>query len=197
MSLMAFLVTGWAAYFLFMRSLKDTSGNVKGGSGLLMFPHMTALDIFFSQAVSEWFVYTFVFLLFVAFALLVERSPPPANPLQVMMAYWACGLVGSFLALIISSIARVAPAVDHISLPIRRLGHFISGVIVTAADTPTYFLEYIKWNPLLHAIELMREAWWPAYVSPVADAWYLVKCLFFMAALALILERATRKYITL
>ena len=162
-----------------------------------MFPHMTALDIFISQAIMEWMVYTFVFFLFVGFALLVERSPAPANPLQVMMAYWSCGLIGTFVGMILSSVARVLPAVDHLSLPIRRLGQFVSGVIVTAADTPTSILQYMTWNPLLHAIELMREAWWPAYVSPVADAWYLFQCLFFMAAASLILERATRKYIVL
>jgi len=197
MPLMAFLVTGWAAYFLFMRSIKDTSGNVRGGAGLLMFPHMTTLDIFISQAITEWFVYSFVFVLFVGFALLVERSPAPANPLQVILAYWSCGLIGTLVGLILSSASRVVPAVDHLSLPIRRLGQFVSGVIVTAADTPTSVLPYMTWNPLFHAIELMREAWWPAYVSPIADAWYLFRCLFFMTAAGLILERSTRKYLVL
>jgi capsular polysaccharide transport system permease protein len=64
MPLMAFLVSGWAAYFHFMRSMADTSGSVKGGSGLLMFPQMTALDVFLAQTVTEWFIYSFVFLLF-------------------------------------------------------------------------------------------------------------------------------------
>ncbi|MDH4386261.1 MAG: ABC transporter permease [Caulobacter sp.] len=197
MPLMAFVVTGWAAYFLFMDSMKDTSGKVRGGSGLLMFPQMTALDIYLAQAIKEWIVNTFVFCLFVIFALIVERSPAPANALQVILSFWSCGLIGSLLGIILSSVARVVPAVDHLSLPIRRMGQFVSGVIVTAADTPTFLLPYMSWNPLFHAIELMREAWWPAYVSPIADAWYLFRCLFFMAATGLILERATRRYLVL
>ena len=120
----------------------------------------------------------------------------PANPLQVLMAYWSCGLIGSGLALIISSISRIVPAVNNLVLPIRRLGHFVSGVLVTGADTPTSFLPYMTWNPLFHALELMREAWWPAYVSPIADAWYVFRCLFFLFAFGLILERATRRFLT-
>lgn len=196
MPLMAFCASGWGAYFHFMRTMADTSGSVKGSSGLLMFPQMTALDMFLAQAVTQWFLYNFVFILLVGFSLLVERSPLPANPLQVMMAYWACGLIGTCFALTISSIARVLPAINNMILPVRRLGHFVSGVMVTGADTPSFLLPYFSWNPLFHAIELMREAWWPAYVSPIADAWYLFRCLFFMAAFGLILERATRRFLT-
>jgi|GEM_PF-1414768 len=195
MPLMAFCATGWAAYFSFMRTMADTTGSVKGGSGLLMFPQMTALDLFISQTVTQWFIYNFVFIGLVGFSMLVERSPLPANPLQVMLAYWACGLVGACLALIIKSFARIVPALENIVMPIRRLGHFVSGVIVSGADTPSFLLPYFSWNPLFHAIELMREAWWPAYVSPIADAWYVFRCLFFMAAIGLILERATRRFL--
>ncbi len=53
----------------------------------------------------------------------------------------------------------------------------------------------MSWNPIFHALELMREAWWPAYVSPSADAGYVLTCIFFMAALGLVLERGTRRFI--
>jgi capsular polysaccharide transport system permease protein len=193
MPLLAFLVTGWLAWFMFMRTF--TLASPKGSSALLLFPHMTPLDLLIAHAVLQWFIYTFVFLLFVGAALLIERSAPPANPLYVIMAFWSVSVIGSLLAVIFSSVARVAPVIEISMVPLRRLGAFATGILVTAADTPSAVLPYLSWNPLLHAVELMREAWWPAYVSPIADPWYVLRCIFWMAVVSLVLERSTRKYI--
>ncbi len=194
MPLLAFLVTGWLAWFLFMRTFQGNSSST-GSSTLLLFPHMTPLDLQIAAAVLQWFIYTFVFLFFVGGALLVERSAPPANPLYVLMAYWSVAVIGSLLGLCFSAIARVVPIIEIMVLPIRRLGHFVTGILLTAADTPSSILPYMSWNPLFHSIELMRESWWPAYVSPIADPWYLLRCIFVLAVVGLVLERSTRRYI--
>lgn len=195
MPLLAFLVTGWLAWFFFIRSFNDLLGTDRRNAKLMMFPHLSSLDFHIANFIQECLVYTYVFLLFVAIALLIERSSLPAEPLKVMLAYWSVGLLGGLLNLILSSLARIVPAIDFLTLPIRRLGQFVTGVMVTGADTPSAALPYLTWNPLFHALELMREAWWPAYVSPFADAGYVLRCLFFMAALGLVLERGTRRFI--
>jgi len=191
MPLLGYLVTGWLAWFLFMR----TFSTPRGSSALLLFPHMTPLDLQIAEAVLQWFIYTFVFLLFVGGALLIERSAPPANPLYVIISFWSVAVIGALLGLNFSSIARVVPIVELMRMPIQRLGIFVTGILVTAADTPSSVLAYMSWNPLFHSIELMREAWWPAYVSPLADAWYVLRCIFILAVVGLVLERSTRKYI--
>jgi len=191
MPLLAFLVTGWLAWFLFMRTFSPPGGS----SALLLFPHMTPLDLQIAAAVLQWFIYTFVFLLFVGGALLIERSAPPANPLYVIIAFWSIAVVGALVALSFFAIARVVPVIELLVTPIRRIGHLVTGIFFTAADTPSSVLPYMSWNPLFHSIELMREAWWPAYVSPIADAWYVLRCIFILAVVGLVLERSTRKYI--
>ncbi len=195
MPLLAFLVTGWLAWFFFIRSFKDVLGTDRRNAKLMMFPHLSSLDFHLANFILEWLIYTYVFILFVVIALLIERSSLPAEPLKVMLAYWSVGLIGGLLCLILGSFARIVPAIDLLTLPIRRLGQFVTGVLVTGADTPTSVLPYLSWNPLFHVLELMREAWWPAYVSPVADAGYVLRCIFFMAALGLVLERGTRRFI--
>lgn len=194
MPLLAFLVTGWLAWFMFMRTfnLDKAAG---GASPILLFPHMTPLDLQIANAVLQWFIYTFVYLLFVSAALLIERSVPPAGPLYVTMAFWSVAVTGSLLGLSFSAIARVIPAIELTMMPLRRLGVFVSGVLVTAAELPSSVLPYLSWNPLFHSIELMREAWWPAYVSPIADPWYVLRCIFGLAVVGLVLERSTRKFI--
>lgn len=195
MPLLAFLVTGWSAWFMFMRVFKDPGTAGKAAKSMMMFPHLTSLDLALANLVTEWFIYTFVFVLFVAATLLFERSAPPAYPLKVIMAYWSIALMAFLASLTFFSFARIVPGVTNTMIAIRRLGHLVTGVSVTAADTPHSVLKWMTWNPLFHAIELMREAWWPAYVSPIADPWYVLKCVFFMAATGLIIERATRRFL--
>jgi capsular polysaccharide transport system permease protein len=195
MPLLAFLVTGWLAWFMFMGSFKDILGIDRRNAKLMMFPHISSLDFHLSNFVLEWFIYTYVFLIFTIITVLIERTGLPAEPLKVMLSFWSVAVIGGLLGVILGSIARVVPAIDYLTMPIRRLGHFTSGVLVTGADTPSAVLPYLTWNPLFHALELMREAWWPAYVSPFADAGYVLRCIFFMAALGLVLERGTRRFI--
>jgi capsular polysaccharide transport system permease protein len=194
MSLLAFLVTGWLAYFAFIRTFKSFKGS-GAASRVLLFPQVTTLDTIISNLLVEWYIYTIVFLLFVGAALLIERSPMPANGLMVLLAFWSVSIFGSLLGLIISSLARVFPVLDNLTMIYRRLAVMISGIAVSAADTPPRILAYMSWSPLFHCIEIMREAWWPAYVSPIADAGYVIKALFFMAVFGLAIERFTRRYV--
>ncbi len=69
-------------------------------------------------------------------------------------------------------------------------------MFVLASDTPQFILEWLQYNPLFQSIEWMREAWWPAYKSPIADQGYIAKCLLFMFAIGLSFERATRRWHT-
>lgn len=192
MSLLAFTTTGWLAYFAFIRTFNTFSAR---GDRMLLFPQVTTLDLFITNLMMEWFVYTIVFIMFCVAALILERSPMPANPLQVVLGFWSIQVFGSLLGIIMSSLARIVPAVDNLTIVYRRMAAFVSGIAVTAADTPAPVLKYLSWSPLFQSIELMREAWWPAYVSPIADAWYLATVLFFMAALGLALERFTRRFV--
>lgn len=191
MSLLAFITTGWLSYFTFIRTFNTFSSR---GAPVLLFPQITTLDIMLTNLVTEWFIYTIIFIVFCSAALLIERSPLPANPLQVVLAFWSIEVFGSLLGIIMSSLARVLPVVDNFTIVYRRLAAFVSGVAVTAADTPYPVLKYLAWSPLFQCIELEREAWWPAYVSPIADPWYVATVLFFMAAFGLAIERFTRRF---
>jgi capsular polysaccharide transport system permease protein len=94
------------------------------------------------------------------------------------------------------AVRRVFPTIDFLLTPVKRLGVFISGVIFTAADLPSWALQYFDWNPVFIAIEIARTSWYPSYRSPVYDPMYIIVVSVFVTALGIAAERVTRRYST-
>jgi len=194
MSIIAFSVTGWLPWFAFHRTFANLSREESGGS-ILLFPQISPLAGHIANLIYQWLIYTVVFIIFSCAALLFERSPPPADPLRVISTFWTLQFLGSNLGLFFTSLARIFPVILEFNLILRRLGAFISGVAVTAADTPSSLLNIMKWNPAFQCFEIMREAWWPAYVSPIANPTYVMQFTFYSLAIGLAMERFTRRFI--
>ncbi|TOH27581.1 hypothetical protein CGI84_21695 [Vibrio parahaemolyticus] len=68
---------------------------------------------------------------------------------------------------------------------IQRPLFFISGVFFSLQDMPKDFWPYLNWNPVLHAIELSREAVYPTYGAVGVSNFYLGMSTLFLLSLAL------------
>lgn len=188
-----FVTTGYLTWFAFLKTLSSLSTMNASAGGLLMFPHVTHLDVFISRAVVDWAIYSIVFALLTSGSILVGQAGTPANLFGVTLSFWAAWWLAAALGVIAGSVFRLTDLLENIFGLVRRVGLFISGVLFVATAVPDWVLPWISWNPLFHCLEMLREAWWPAYRSPIADPWYVVKVGFFLTAFALLIERATRR----
>ena len=50
---------------------------------------------------------------------------------------------------------------------------FISGLFFSLNDIPSQYHHYLLWNPILHAIELIRNACYPSYNADSVSMGYL------------------------
>ena len=192
--LYVFLLTGYPLWYAFQGLWQSTGGAERSGGGLLMFPQITILDVVVARVLLDWVTQTaFFFLLCVVFILLFGIELP-ADPGGVMLAYWTCMLLGTGVGLFTASVRRIFPMFDEWVSPVRRLGAFISGVIHTAANIPSFLLPYLDWNPVFRTIEWSRQAWHPSYQSPIYNPSFGMICAVAILAVAMILERITRRY---
>lgn len=191
--LLVFIITGYFTWIGFFRSF---SGVQFAGQGLLLFPQVTPLDLALAKMASAWTMQTFLFAVLVGVAMLFEQAPGPADPLGVVMAFWCTVWLGLAIGLIAATISRFTTLLDDFWIGVRMIGHAVSGVFTLGTALPSELLAWMKWNPIFHCIEWLRESWWPAYHSPIADPNYVFLCLFFLTAAALAFERATRRWHT-
>jgi len=74
---------------------------------------------------------------------------------------------------------------------------FISGIFFAATMIPQQYWYLFSWNPLFHAIELSRDAFFISYATPVGDWVYLSTCALVSLAFGLICFYANRmRFIT-
>lgn len=194
MEVLVFIASGYVSWLAFMRCFSDLPGSVRSARGLMMFPHLTQLDLLVARAAVDWAVYTSVFFTLVGLGLLFERASLPADAFGVLLPFFACVWMGACLGIIITVVERFTDALSMFMIVIRRVGIFVSGVLFAASSLPSWVLGWVSWNPIFHCLEIIRESWWPAYRSPIADPVYVAQCVFFMTAVALVLERFTRRW---
>lgn len=194
--LFLFLVTGWTTYGLYTGTTNALAGATEANKGLLMHPSITRLDVLSARGVLEVLTAVALLLLYAFIAMVFEGSPWPDRPGLVVISFLSSASFGLSIGLILSALKTQFPMADKIVSPINRVGFFVSGVLFTARDLPSWTYDYIRWNPILHPIEGMRHGWFQAYESPVLDLSYTWSITLPALALGLVLERRSRRRIS-
>lgn len=193
-----FIIVGVISWFLFrniaVRSLKMIQSN----AGLFgyRFGHKAVkpVDTILAHTLFELVVNILVFaiLLYLAWAFLGEtvqvNNFPYLATIFLLLAWLALGLALMFVAL-----SERYPESERIVLVCIRPFYFISGVFFSIREIPAEYWPYLYWNPLLHAIELGRNAISPAYDVHQASLGYLFICALVASFVGLALRRTRLK----
>ena len=189
-SLALFLVTGFLTYFCFRFVVSAVAASGQRRTAALMFPQVTALDAMIAQSISSCVIYAAVLVL--AFGLLVVWTGiRPNDYLYIFIAGFLTLAQAVAVGLVLGCILRVFPGLQLFVGLLMRIDLLFSGAMFLAAELPRSILPYVDWNPTFHTIEMMREAWFPGYVSPLADPAYVVELIIVLLAIGLSFERIT------
>jgi capsular polysaccharide transport system permease protein len=69
----------------------------------------------------------------------------------------------------------------------------ISGIVFTATMIPQKYHYLFDWNPIFHIIELIRQAMFVSYTSPIGDWQYVAFCALVANAAGLMLYQVSRQ----
>lgn len=189
-----FLVTGLLPFFMFRSLTLRLMGAVDANQGLFGYRQVKPLDALVSRAVLEVSLYSVVYLLVLALMGLLGLRVLPVQPLE-LMGLSAALLFGGFgmgiaLAVLTDDVPRVRSLVRVAVIAL----YLISGVVVPVQALPVGLHAWLVWNPVLHALELSRNAWFGTAYLPMAQASaaYLGGFALLSLAGALLLYRARR-----
>lgn len=103
-----------------------------------------------------------------------ENTPTyPRHMELVFAAFFWCGLLGFGMGLIRGYSMFFMPVFNRIYAVISRGLIFVSGVFFVPSFLPPQMREVLAWNPVLHAIELMRLGMYDQYPTIVFSMTYL------------------------
>ena len=165
-----------------MRANMGAAGAVRG---LMEFRQVKLFDVYLARSVVEGGV--FLVSLPVVGLLLWwwGFDVVPEDPLLVLAyctLFWLFAIAFGILA---SVAARFSPEITKLINILMMPLLFLSAVFYPMTLVPTEFQGAMAKNPLMHAMELIREAWFVQYTSPVADVEYLAAWTLVLMALAI------------
>ena len=192
-SMPVFFITGLIPSLTFMYVSRFMSLSLILNRPMLAFPVVKVLDIMAARAFLE-IIAAFLMLFFVFTILLLSGDDPfPHDPFQAFYAYLALLL----LAIGIGSLAGVITMFFSFFATIYGLTmilvYILSGTLFVAAALPEALVYPLSFNPVLHAVEWMRIAYYEGYSDRILDKEYLIGFGMTSLCLGLLMERMLRR----
>jgi capsular polysaccharide transport system permease protein len=191
----AFLATGIVPYLLFASSASRVAEAINGNKALLFYPHVQPLDLVIARSLLEAVTYAGVFIVLMGLHGVYQQELQIHSSLLIVVGFVLASLFGTTLGLVFCGLGQLSNAVDKARGPIMRPFFWVSGLFFTANSLPDAAREIVLFNPVLHAVELVRDGWFPAYEAVHASPAYVLAWSLGLAFAGLSLERVVRRRI--
>lgn len=181
-SLVLYFATGLAPTMAFIYASRWIMLSVVANKPLLGFPIVKLLDVLIARGILETLASCCMVLVLLAVLSAAGIDVRPVSSPEAMKAMAAAMLLGIGLGFVNGLIAVVYPLwVTAYALTIILI-YMTSGVLFIPDALPEIGRYVVSFNPVLHAVEWMRVAYYGAYSSRTLDKTYLlsfgVGCLF-------------------
>lgn len=192
MTMVGFIGTGIVTYELFRNCQSRVMVAVSSNMPLLFYPQVQPLDMMISRILLEYATWFSVFAIILGGEGLIRGDLDIDDPLLVMVGLLLSGALGGSLGAVLCSLTTFSPSVERFAGALLRPMMFISGTFFALEDMPAQVAKYLLFNPVLHVVEVVRDAWYPTYTSTQVNLWYPLSWIVGLTFLAVTLERVVR-----
>lgn len=168
-----FITAGYLPYMFFNKVVSQLKSAVSANMGLFCYRQVTPFATFIARFMLEAMVGMVVGGILVLGLLWFGFDAIPADPLQVLIGYGLLMVFSFSLGVIFCVIGTLVPEADKFLGLLMMPLMFISCVMFPLATIPAQYQHWFLWNPLVHALELIRSGWISGYSSPNASWTYL------------------------
>ncbi|WP_081159230.1 tetratricopeptide repeat protein [Ensifer aridi] len=188
-----FYFTGLIPYQLFVHTTEQVSNTTSHNKSLLQLPPITNLNAMYARAALELYTTFLVIAIFTAGFMIFSVDAIPLSFSTALLSLLITWLLGLATGMINGVVNYYFHAWHHIFQIVQRFLYFTSGIFYVPAMMPLEVREILSWNPLLHAVDWFRTAFFYTYEPPWMSVHYLFATVLATLALGLVLEKLTRK----
>lgn len=156
-------IVGMLTFLLFSVVMNRSISAINANRALFAYRQVHPVDTILVRACLEGLLKTLVFGLVILGAMLFDMNVLPANAIKAVSIWglmWAFGFgIGLVLAVPVTAVQEFGKFVAMLNLPL----YMLSGVMFPIQFMPHSVREVLLYNPLFHAVELMRAAFFPSY----------------------------------
>lgn len=193
MGMAMFLAIGFGVWNIFSDVIARSMTAVSGNKALLTFPQVTELDVMIARMLVTTATQIFVTILIIASARIMLGEPLVLGSLPLLLTLIVVvPLMSLGFGLVFSSLAVFVPVLEKLIPMLLRILFFVSGVFFSISVFSQSMTSILLWNPVLHAVELLREAMHAPYVIQGVSFSYLLLVTLSICTIGGLLERYVR-----
>jgi capsular polysaccharide transport system permease protein len=166
-----FYATGIVPFYLFTGVSGSVSQALTSNRGLLTYPVVRPLDAVLSKFVTEFLTLFVVGLLLYTGIFIHYRLPVTLDLAAIFNGFLLMGLLGLGIGTLNCVLFRFWPTWRHIWSVLTKPLFIISGMFFTFESLPAAGQAVLWYNPLVHAIGMIRSGFYTgyeaAYVTPL------------------------------
>ncbi len=188
-----FIVTGIVPFLMFKNIALRVMDGVEANRALFSYRQIKPMDTFTARTLLDAFLAVAVYALILLGMAWIGLDVPFRDPFSVVLVMALLVLMGLGLGMIFCVVTHYLPEAKTLVRIIFLPLYLLSGIIFPISLVPHEYLPLLVWNPLLHAIELMRGAFFDQYrVLPDFSLLYVVMTTLILLFLGLALYRNKR-----
>ncbi len=168
-----FLATGIIPFVLFRATVTRAMSTIEANRALYTYAQVKPFDTLLARFILEVIIYTVVFLVFMVGAGWAGFDVAVQDPLVVFVVFLGLGLFGLGFGALACVLNDALPDVAQIVPILLRPLYFISGIFFSVEVIPVEYRGWLLWNPVLHALEIIRGHYFRAIETHYGDPLYL------------------------
>lgn len=189
-----FLTSGLMPYFLFRNLAQRLTEGIDGNRGLFSYRQVKPLDTVVARGIVETLIWFGVLIVTLGLLLWLGFHSLPQQPLEFFGVAVLTALLGGGLGLLMAVSTNGKPRVRSMMRWLYVPLYLSSGVVFSIDRLPPAFFEWLTWNPMLHLVDLSRNAFEPRHMLRPGLGWgYPVSFIVVLLAFALALYRRDRQ----
>ncbi|HHQ4635876.1 TPA: ABC transporter permease [Aeromonas veronii] len=192
-SAQVFITAGYLPFMFFNKVVNQLKLSVNANMGLFCYRQVTPFSTFIARFMLETMVGMIVGVILVLGLLWFGFDAIPADPLKVIVAYLLLMVFSFSLGVVFCVICNLMQEADKFLGLLMMPLMFISCVMFPLATIPTQYRHWFLWNPLVHAIELIRSGWIAGYSSPYVSWEYLAAVTLILLTFAMSCYRLSHR----
>ncbi len=154
-----FVAAGYLPFLMFLNMTNQLQSAVSANKGLFCYRQVTPFATLFSRFLLETLIGVLVAFVLILGLIWFGFDAMPADPLAVLAGYGLLMIFSFALGTLFCVVTSLSEEAKKLIPILMRPMMWISAVFFPLAAVPQSYQHLLLWNPVVHALELIRSGW--------------------------------------
>jgi capsular polysaccharide transport system permease protein len=194
-SFVLFFATGFLPFSLYITLSQKVQQSLKYSKPLLAYPRVTWIDAVLARFILAVLTQLLIMMLVFAGIMAVSDTSAIVDLVPILIGLSIVTLLGFGIGIINAVVGGIFPVWLSLWSIINRPLFFVSGIFFTYESMPEVVQNIIWWNPIMQAVAIVREGFYPTYEADFVSLAYCFGLALTLIAFGLLITRKWYKLV--